>query len=53
MSDFEKCLKLTFSQFSVARKPIINVGVIRPGGLLFILFMRFGGNNDQISLPLG
>ena len=34
MSDFEQCLKLTFVQFSVVRKPIINGGVIRPGGLL-------------------
>ena len=36
MSDFEQCLKLTFSQFAVARKPIINGGAIRPGGLLFM-----------------
>ena len=26
---------LTFGKFSVARKPIINGGAIRPGGLLF------------------
>ena len=37
MSDFEQCLKLTFSNFSVARKPIINGGAIRPGGLLFFV----------------
>ena len=35
MNDFEQCLKLTFNKFSVARKPIINGGAIRPGGLLF------------------
>ena len=35
MNDFEQCLKLTFGKFSVARKPIINGGAIRPGGLLF------------------
>ena len=36
MSNFEQCLKRTFSKFSVARKPIINGGAIRPGGLLFL-----------------
>ena len=27
--------KLTFGKFSVARKPIMNGGAIKPGGLLF------------------
>ena len=40
MSEFEQCLKLTFGKFSVARKPIINGGAIRPGGLLY------GANNE-------
>ena len=39
MSDFEQCLKLTFSKFSLARKPIINGGAIKP--LVLLLLINF------------
>ena len=45
MSDFEQCLKLTFSKFSVVRKPIINGWTIRPGGLLFMIILNIEKNN--------
>ena len=36
---------LTFGKFSVSRKPIINGGVIRPVGLLFLIEIQFNENN--------
>ena len=41
--------ELTFGKFSIARKPIINGGAIRPTGLLFTIFVINVGFKMKVS----